>query len=93
MGAYGESLGAEVARVYREKQVQAEEEERTERLNSEAIVLARKLSLSPEQEVQVREALAQMPAFNSTEERTGACGDARSDERESHGRRRSQRPA
>jgi hypothetical protein len=60
MGLMEKVLGAEVARVYREKQVQAEERERTERINSQAIVLARKLSLSPEQEVQVREALAQI---------------------------------
>ena len=60
VGLMEKVLGSEVARVYREKQVQAEEQERAERLSSQAIVLARKLSLSPEQELQVREALAQI---------------------------------
>lgn len=53
-------LGAETTRVFREKQEQAENQERSERLNSEAIVLARKLSLTPEQETQVRDALAKI---------------------------------
>jgi len=53
-------LGDEAGRAYQEKRLRAEEQERSEQMNSEAIVLARKLSLTPDQETRTREALSQI---------------------------------